>query len=62
MTKYSQPCDQVTRVRLPAALRDQIKATGAPASTLIRDAVVLYLAHPALKASNPSSDKKASAS
>ena len=50
MTKYSQPCDQVTRVRLPAALRDQIKATGAPASTLIRDALVLYLAHPAMKA------------
>ena len=60
MTKYAQPCDQVTRVRLPAALRDQIKATGAPASTLIRDALVLYLSHPAMKASNPKTSEKVS--
>ena len=57
MTKYVHPCDSVTRVRLPAALHEQLKATGAPVSRVIRDAVVLYLSHPAMKA-NPQHESK----
>ena len=58
MTKYAQPHSDVVRVRVPVATHKALRATGAPVSQVIRQAIDLYLAHPAMK-SNPSktSDK-----
>ena len=58
MTKYAQPHSDVIRVRVPAATHKALQSTGAPVSQVIRQAIDLYLAHPAMK-SNPSktSDK-----
>ena len=59
---YSQPCGDAIRVRVPAVLdaqlREAAQRSGAPVSQVIRQAIDLYLAHPAMK-SNPSktSDK-----
>lgn len=54
MTKYAQPCDDVTRVRMPGALNSQVKAIaqrlGVPVSTVIRDALTYYVSHPAMGA------------
>ena len=44
----------VTRVRMPGALNAQVREAaqraGVPVSTVIRDAVQLYLSHPLVKA------------
>ena len=59
---YSQPCGDAIRVRVPAVLdaqlREAAQRSGAPVSQVIRQAIDMYLAHPAMK-SNPSktSDK-----
>ena len=51
----------VTRVRMPGALNAQVREAaqraGVPVSRVIRDAVVLYLSHPAMKA-NPQHESK----
>ena len=51
----------VTRVRMPGALNAQVREAaqraGVPVSRVIRDAVVLYLAHPAMKSTPKTSDK-----
>ena len=53
MTKYAQPHSDVVRVRVPVATHKALQSTGAPVSQVIRQAIDLYLAHPAMK-SNPS--------
>ena len=53
-----QPCNDVVRVRLPAATHKALQSTGAPVSRVIRQAIDLYLAHPAMKASNPQQSNK----
>ena len=61
MTKYAQPHSDVVRVRVPAATHKALQSTGAPVSQVIRQAIDLYLAHPAMKA-NPKTSEKVSAS
>lgn len=56
MTKYAQPHSDVVRVRVPVATHKALRATGAPVSEVIRQAIDLYLAHPAMK-SNPQQSK-----
>lgn len=59
---YSQPCGDAIRVRVPAVLdaqlREAAQRSGAPVSQVIRQAIDLYLAHPAMKASNPQTSDK----
>ena len=57
MTQYSTPCNDVVRVRLPVATRKALQSTGAPVSQVIRQAIDLYLAHPAMKAKPQTSEK-----
>ena len=57
MTKYAQPHSDVIRVRVPAATHKALQSTGAPVSTVIRQAIDLYLAHPAMKAKPQTSEK-----
>ena len=52
-----QPCNDVVRVRLPAATHKALQSTGVPVSRAIRQAIDLYLAHPAMK-SNPKPSEK----
>lgn len=47
----------VVRVRVPVATHKALRATGAPVSTVIRQAIDLYLAHPAMKSNPQPSDK-----
>ena len=51
----------VTRVRMPGALNAQVREAaqraGVPVSRVIRDAIDLYLAHPAMKSNPQTSDK-----
>ena len=51
----------VVRVRVPVATHKALRATGAPVSQVIRQAIDLYLSHPAMKA-KPQTSEKASAS
>ena len=57
MTQYSTPCNDVVRVRLPAVTHKALRETGAPVSQVIRQAIDLYLAHPAMKAKPQPSEK-----
>lgn len=60
MNKSANPYNDVVRVRLPVATHKALRETGAPVSTIIRQAIDLYLAHPAMKASNPQASEKVS--
>ena len=60
MTKYAQPHSDVIRVRVPVATHKALRATGAPVSQVIRQAIDLYLAHPAMKAQTPKTSEKVS--
>ena len=60
MTKYSQPHSDVIRVRVPAATHKALQSTGVPVSRAIRQAIDLYLAHPAMKAQTPQTSDKVS--
>ena len=57
MTQYAQPCNDVIRVRVPSATRKALRETGAPVSQVIRQAIDLYLSHPAMKSKPQPSDK-----
>lgn len=52
---YSEPCTAVLKVRITtdvdAALRNAAQVLGVNASTITRDALAWYLAHPMLKTS-----------
>jgi len=50
----------VIRVRVDAATGAKLKATGAPVSQVIRQAIDLYLAHPAMKANPKQTSEKVS--
>ena len=47
----------VIRVRVPKTTGAALRATGAPVSETIRQAIDFYLAHPAMK-SNPQTSEK----
>ena len=47
----------VIKIRVPAETRKALRATGAPVSETIRQAINFYLAHPAMKSKPQPSDK-----
>ena len=59
---HPQPLNDSVRVRVPVATVNALKATGAPISVTVRQALDFYLAHPALKTQTPKPSDKVTTS